>query len=311
MNARAFTAALLLLPGALAFDLPGLEAKARATLARWSLEDAKLRRTVQKEMRASENQIEGDPEALDSFRKLQRYVGRVFDEEEYRAAQVVERGGAVVRPAEAPPDVRGPLGDLEVAVSAARPADLWASFVDYAQRLARAFEAEAARVWSAEEQRTLRSQALGTRLRPLDAPPSLLGDLEGFVDAVWREETARGDSGVVRPADLPAKRRGPLARAERAVDGFLGVVRDYERRRVAIVQKNVRRPMDAAPETPAGKAERFVAGLARGPLLLRATVLRIVELFDATVLPNEYDDDADEAFEAALKRGPRRGGPRR
>ena len=35
-----------------------------------------------------------------------------------------------------------------------------------------------------------------------------------------------------------------------------------------------------------------------------------VELLDATVLPNEYDDDpeAEAAFDAALKRGPR---PRR
>ena len=60
----------------------------------------------------------------------------------------------------------------------------------------------------------------------------------------------------------------------------------------------------------AGKTERFVNGLARGPMMFQIMVNRVVELLDATVLPNEYDDDpeAEAAFDAALKRGPR---PRR
>ena len=70
------------------------------------------------------------------------------------------------------------------------------------------------------------------------------------------------------------------------------------------------RPMEADPESAAGKTERFVNGLARGPMMFQIMVNRVVELLDATVLPNEYDDDpeAEAAFDAALKRGPR---PRR
>ena len=68
--------------------------------------------------------------------------------------------------------------------------------------------------------------------------------------------------------------------------------------------------MEAAPDSAAGRTERFVNGLARGPLMFRSLVSRVAELLDATVLPNEYDDDpgAEAAFDAALKRGPR---PRR
>ena len=60
----------------------------------------------------------------------------------------------------------------------------------------------------------------------------------------------------------------------------------------------------------AARQERFVNGLARGPMMFQIMVNRVVELLDATVLPNEYDDDpeAEAAFDAALKRGPR---PRR
>ncbi len=45
-------------------------------------------------------------------------------------------------------------------------------------------------------------------------------------------------------------------------------------------------------------------------MMFQIMVNRVVELLDATVLPNEYDDDpeAEAAFDAALKRGPR---PRR
>ena len=77
-----------------------------------------------------------------------------------------------------------------------------------------------------------------------------------------------------------------------------------------------RSPREAPPQaSAAGRLERFVAGLLRGPALVRATVLRVVELAAAAPLPNEYDpdydddDDDDAAYEAALRRGP--GGGRR
>ena len=62
--------------------------------------------------------------------------------------------------------------------------------------------------------------------------------------------------------------------------------------------------MEADPESAAGKTERFVNGLARGPMMFRIMVKRVVELLDATVLPNEYDDDpeAEAAFDAAAGR---------
>ena len=137
----------------------------------------------------------------------------------------------------------------------------------------------------------------------------MLGDLEGFVDAVYREERARVDSSTIRPQDLPAKRRGPLARAERWLTSFLAEVDRYEKKRANIIKKVAPRPMEADPESAAGKTERFVNGLA-GPHDVPDHGQSRRELLDATVLPNEYDDDpeAEAAFDAALKRGPR---PRR
>ena len=99
------------------------ESAARATLAKWSLEDAKLRRQVQREMRAEALREEAlreegvttqsvDPEVSGVIQQLSSWAGRVLDEEEYRAARIVESEGAVVRPADAPLDVRGPLLSL-------------------------------------------------------------------------------------------------------------------------------------------------------------------------------------------------------
>ena len=298
------------------------ERAARATLAKWSLEDAKLRRQVQRELRAEALREEAlreegvvsqsvDPEVSGVIQQLSSWAGRVLDEEEYRAARIVESQGAVVRPADAPLDVRGPLGDLEASLS--KPIELdeaWANTLDALTQLFASIKQEVDRMISSENTRTERSQALGARLRPLDAPPSLLGDLEGFVDAVYREERARVDSSTIRPQDLPAKRRGPLARAERWLTSFLAEVDRYEKKRATIIKKVAPRPMEADPESAAGKTERFVNGLARGPMMFQIMVNRVVELLDATVLPNEYDDDpeAEAAFDAALKRGPR---PRR
>ena len=45
--------------------------------------------------------------------------------------------------------------------------------------------------------------------------------------------------------------------------------------------------MEADPESAAGKTERFVNGLARGPMMFQIMVNRVVELLDATVLPND------------------------
>ena len=58
--------------------------------------------------------------------------------------------------------------------------------------------------------------------------------------------------------------------------------------------------MEADPLSAAGKTERFVNGLARGPMMFQIMVNRVVELLDATVLPNEYDDDPEA--EARLRR---------
>ena len=293
--------------GALQPAASGPLARFRETLAQWSLEDAQMRRTVQKEMRAEE--LEGDPEAIDAFRKLQKFYSTILDEEEYRAARIVEGRGAVVRPAEAPPDVRGPLGDLEQRLSEARPRDVAAALGGGLRNMAEALATEWARIDASERSRRALSEASGVRQRPLDAPPSLLGDIEGFVDALFVEEQARvrADALTTRPRDVPARYRGPLADLERRVDDYLEVVRGYETKRVAIIRERLQRPMDSDPTSVAGWTEAFLTGLARGPLLVRALVLRITELLDSKVLPNEYDTDFDDdaAFEAALRRGKR------
>ena len=188
------------------------ESAARATLAKWSLEDAKLRRQVQREMRAEALREEAlreegvttqsvDPEVSGVIQQLSSWAGRVLDEEEYRAARIVESEGAVVRPADAPLDVRGPLGDLEASLS--KPLNIdeaWANTLDALTQLFASIKHEIDKMVSSENTRTERSRA---RRAPaaLDAPPSLLGDLEGFVDAVYREERARVDSSTIRPQD--------------------------------------------------------------------------------------------------------------
>ncbi|KAH8062329.1 quercetin 2,3-dioxygenase [Aureococcus anophagefferens] len=283
----------------------------RKKLAQWSLEDAAMRREVQKEMRREE--LVGEPDAVDAFRRLQKFYATILDEEEYRAARIVEGGGGIVRPAEAPPDVRGPLGDWEQRISELRPEDVVAG----ARTLVADAAAAARREWSRVETAE-RSRPHGGRhgRQRLDAPPSLLGDIEGFVTALFVEEQARTrDGGAVttRPRDVPARYRGPLASFERRVEAYLDVVRNYERRRVEIIREKIPRPKDADPTSVAGVVEAFLNGLARGALLVRAVVLRVTELVEAAllpVLPNEYDADYDDdaAFARATKRGP--GGPR-
>jgi hypothetical protein len=185
------------------------------------------------------------------------------------------------------------------------PEEAWAKAIQVLTQVTESIKHEVDKMISSENTRTKLSLALGTRLRPLDAPPSLLGDLEGFVDAVYREERARVGSSTIRPQDLPAKLRGPLARAERTLTAFFESVSRYEKKRAIIIKRVAPRPMESAPDTAAGKTERFVHGLARSPMMLQLMVTRVLELLDATVLPNEYDDDpeADEAFDNALKRG--------
>ena len=143
--------------GALQPAASGPLARFRETLAQWSLEDAQMRRTVQKEMRAEE--LEGDPEAIDAFRKLQKFYSTILDEEEYRAARIVEGRGAVVRPAEAPPDVRGPLGDLEQRLSEARPRDVAAALGGGLRTMAEALATEWARIDATLMNRTVVQKA--------------------------------------------------------------------------------------------------------------------------------------------------------
>ncbi|KAH8047072.1 quercetin 2,3-dioxygenase [Aureococcus anophagefferens] len=258
----------------------------RKKLAQWSLEDAAMRREVQKEMRREE--LVGEPDAVDAFRRLQKFYATILDEEEYRAARIVEGGGGIVRPAEAPPDVRGPLGDWEQRISELRPEDVVAG----ARTLVADAAAAARREWSRVEtaERSLRRMADATGARTRD-----------------------GGAVTTRPRDVPERYRGPLASFERRVEAYLDVVRNYERRRVEIIREKIPRPKDADPTSVAGVVEAFLNGLARGPLLVRAVVLRVTELVEAAllpVLPNEYDADYDDdaAFARATKRGP--GGPR-
>lgn len=276
---------------------------ARATLAAWSLEDAKLRRKVQKGLRRVD--LKGEEGAKVELKRAQRFFGAVLDEEEYRATKIVEaRGTKIVRPADAPADVRGPLGDAEAFLADLEFEALVAGLAAAARGALENARSEFSAVWASEEARSKRAESVGEAQRPLDAPPSLLGAAEGFVDALFREERARLKTGG-RFVDVPARDRGPLADLERRLEARLDVVRAYEESRVAILREN--RPMDVDPGSRAGRTEAWLAGLARGPLLLRATILRIAALFDAAVLPNEYDpalddDGGDAAFEAALKR---------
>ena len=143
------------------------ESAARATLAKWSLEDAKLRRQVQREMRAEALREEAlreegvttqsvDPGAVSGvIQQLSSWAGRVLDEEEYRAARIVGvRAWRQGRP-KAPLDVRGPLGDLEASLS--KPIEIeeaWANTLDALTQLFASIKREIDKMVSSENRRT-------------------------------------------------------------------------------------------------------------------------------------------------------------
>ncbi|KAH8043852.1 quercetin 2,3-dioxygenase [Aureococcus anophagefferens] len=163
----------------------------RKKLAQWSLEDAAMRREVQKEMRREE--LVGEPDAVDAFRRLQKFYATILDEEEYRAARIVEGGGGIVRQRGAA-DVRGPLGDWEQRISScgprtSSPRGRWSP----TPRRPRGASGRAPRRRSGRAGRMADATA---RQRP-DAPPSLLGDIEGFVTALVEEQARTRDGGAV------------------------------------------------------------------------------------------------------------------
>ena len=102
------------------------ESAARATLAKWSLEDAKLRRQVQREMRAEALREEAlreegvttqsvDPEVSGVIQQLSSWAGAPWMRRNIERRASWSRR-APWRLADAPLDVRGPLGDLEASV---------------------------------------------------------------------------------------------------------------------------------------------------------------------------------------------------
>ena len=77
---------LALLAGVGALQVKNPLNEFRKKLAQWSLEDAAMRREVQKEMRREE--LVGEPDAVDAFRRLQKFYATILDEEEYRATRI-------------------------------------------------------------------------------------------------------------------------------------------------------------------------------------------------------------------------------
>jgi len=219
----------------------------------------------------------GDPEAVAVVERVRRVLGGVVEEEEFRAEQIVSRGGRAVRPMDAPEEARGPLAELEAGLVAVLNdtslAEAWLAGV--ATRL----RAEVSAIVASERARaergasmrssesTLRRGAssssagggqplLPSRVRPIDAPPSALGALEAFVDDIVREaryvlgggasDAAAADRDaaesrrnmiIQRPVDAPAATRGPLAGAERFAAALLDVVWDTETRRLERLQE--------------------------------------------------------------------------
>ncbi|KAK7242746.1 quercetin 2,3-dioxygenase [Aureococcus anophagefferens] len=254
----------------------------RKKLAQWSLEDAAMRREVQKEMRREE--LVGEPDAVDAFRRLQKFYATILDEEEYRAARIVEGGGGIVRPAGAA-GVRGPLGDWEQRISELRPEDVVAGARTLVADAAAAARREWSRVETAERSRPHGGRH-GRRQRPLDAPPSLLGDIEGFVTALFVEEQARTrDGGAVttRRARVPAV-PGPLA-SFGAASRPTSIVRNYERRRVEIIREKIPRPKDADPTSVAGVVEAFLNGGRARARSWRPRVVLVTGSSSAALLP--------------------------
>ncbi|KAJ1455265.1 hypothetical protein M885DRAFT_617421 [Pelagophyceae sp. CCMP2097] len=256
--------------------------------AQLSLEDAKWRRLVQQSTKSVK--LEGDDvTAIAALRRVTRFAQELLDEEEFRAMRIVAAGGARVRPLDAPLDVRGPLGRAEAALVAAlaRPGGLVLHAAGAVNRTLQA-------VFDIAESETLRSSISntnGARLRPLDAPPSALGNLEVLLEAVVREERGlalayQKTQQWMRPSAATARTRGPLA----SLESMAEIAQRYERARFEVLREQgvVSRPMEYDPDGPLGRAELVAVGLYRAPVLLIALYERITQLLDEA-------HDADDA----------------
>lgn len=252
----------------------------RVSLAKKALEDVAWRRAVDKATR--EVSLSGDPNSVATIRRAQELALALVDEEEFRALQIVSRGGSAVRPLEAPADVRGPLGDLEAkAVDAleASGGNVVLALARWLAAIVQRFDAEVEAVVASETARARRTAATGDRLRPLDAPPSVLGKLELFFEALVREETARASGGIVRrPVENAPGSRGPLAAAERLVE----VLCAYEAERLETLRAAglIQRPMERDPLSALGVVEGATVGVIRAPILVSALVERVTELIE-------------------------------
>lgn len=253
----------------------GLMANVRVSLAKKALEDVAWRRSVDKATK--EVTLSGDPIAVDTIRRVQELALALLDEEEYRATQIVSRGGSTVRPSDAPEDVRGPLAKAEG--DAVRALKDWHSIVSlWLVRVIETFDEE---VRAVVESETIRAKAVaetGVSVRPLDAPPSALGNLEAFLVALVTEEKARASTGTLRPVENSAGARGPLAAAEKRAADLLDTLLAYESKRLEALRESGLRPMETAPQSPLGIVEGATVGVVRAPILLSALVSRVRQL---------------------------------
>ena len=270
--------------------------RARQKLAELSLQDVRWRREAERATRKVP--LLGDSEAVATVEKFQKMAAAILDEEEFRARQIVSRGGEAVRPMSAPPDARGPLGDFEEKVVKIF-AD-WSLAKDALLDFFGLLREEVLMIVASERARAERVERSKKRQRPLDAPPSALGNLEAFVDDLFREEKNRNK--LQRPLDSPAKNRGPLASAERRAVELLATVNAYERQRLDVLLEAgiLQRPMDydGPRKSPLGFLESFVVGLIRAPVLVSALISVVIDSIndelDEPYKTYDSDDDLDK-----------------
>uniref|UniRef100_A0A7S3NJ40 Uncharacterized protein n=1 Tax=Aureoumbra lagunensis TaxID=44058 RepID=A0A7S3NJ40_9STRA len=261
--------------------------KIRLRLAELSLEDVRWRREADRVTVSIKP--EGDIEAIRLLERIKNLWGAVVDEEEFRAEQIISFGGRGVRPMNAPPDARGPLGNTEERVVA---------FITDASLLPAAMQKLTSFVLQ-ELNNTIQSEKFRVErkkqnMRPMDAPPSLIGRLEVFVDNVYREEKYRNQQHFsTRPIHLKAGYRGPLAKLEYATSSFLDVLIAYEKKRLDLLSQAgllLKRPMEAHPNSPFGLLESIFVGLIRAPILLAALFSRIYDLLHESETDEYYVD---------------------
>mmetsp|Transcript_35182 Transcript_35182/g.112543 ORF Transcript_35182/g.112543 Transcript_35182/m.112543 type:complete len:310 (-) Transcript_35182:152-1081(-) len=253
---------------------------ARVKLAELSLEDVRWRRQAVRATRKVRPL--GDSEAVATVEQFQRVVSAILDEEASRAEQIVLQKGEFVRPMSL--EMRGPLGELEEKLVGGVPVVEFFRNVRNEVRL----------IVESEKVRATRVKNLGrTRGRPKDAPPSALGRLEKFFDALFREERNRDIT--QRPIDNPAQ--GPLAKAEKRAVNLLDTVNSYERRRLDVLLRAgvLRRPMEQPRRSPLGILESLVTGVVRAPLLVAALVDSVKdELESARIIVSQRKGDDNE-----------------